>query len=311
MSPLLRSGNPLRWIPGPFQQSPLRRGDPNPPPPSPQRTSAAIPATGSVGRRPLCQSRQALFHSLQGTPSGMLPHLAPGGAIERLPDHGPRQQRGEGPSRSCSTSIAASQPTRMILHFVPGQPVCLYSPSPHKLPLERPRPIGPKKETVQSEPGCNPRRLRLHRVVTAPFSSSGRKLSASIVPPGSWPRHPSTPRLSRSPQPSSRRIVQASPRPSSRRSPRHFAVASSGSAAVHARKTPCHIQTTTINQPTTQAPTPKNPQHYVLPLLDPAYSLRINQQGVRFAHVRPLPPCAVGPQGPGALLFTAARGSRA
>ena len=270
MSPLLRSGNPLRWIPGPFQQSPLRRRDPNPPPPSPQRTSAAIPTTGSVGRRPLCQSRQALFLSLRRTPSGMLPQLAPrrtkctvfgcaaGGAIERLPDHGPRQQRGDGPSRSCSTSITASQPTRMILHFVPGQPVCLDSPSPHKLPLERPRPIGPQKETVQSEPGCNPRRLRLHRVVTAPFSSSGRMSSASIVPPGSWPRHPSTPQLSRSPQPSSRRIVQASPRPSSRRSPRRFAVASSASAAVHARKTPCHIQQQSINQLPNQDPhTPK------------------------------------------------------
>ena len=57
MSPLLRSGNPLRWIPGPFQKSPLRRRDPNPPPPSPQRTSAAIPTTGSVARRPLCQVR--------------------------------------------------------------------------------------------------------------------------------------------------------------------------------------------------------------------------------------------------------------
>jgi len=61
----------------------------------------------------------------------------------------------------------------------------------------------------------------------------------------------------------------------------------------------------------TKSPYTPNPQHYVLPLLDPAYALWINQQGVRFAHVRLLPPCAVGPQGPGALLFTAARGSRA
>jgi len=98
MSPLFRSGNPLRWIPGPFQQSPLRRRDPNPPPPSPQRTSAAIPTSGSVGRRPLCQSRETLFLSLRGTPEGMLPHVAPSrakcsavvyadcAALERLPD---------------------------------------------------------------------------------------------------------------------------------------------------------------------------------------------------------------------------------
>ena len=126
----------------------------------------------------------------------MLPHVAPrrtkctvfgyavAGAIERLPDHDPRQQRGEGHSRSYSkTSITASQATRMLLHVVPGQPVCLDSPSPHKLPPERPRPIGPKKETVQSEAGCNPHRFRLHRLVTAPLSCSGRMPSALIVPP--------------------------------------------------------------------------------------------------------------------------------
>ena len=77
MSSLSRSGNPLRWIPRPFQQSPLRRRDPDPPPPSPRWTSAAIPTTGSLGRRPPCQSREALFLSLRGNPEGMLPHLAP------------------------------------------------------------------------------------------------------------------------------------------------------------------------------------------------------------------------------------------
>jgi len=50
-------------------------------------------------------------------------------------------------------------------------------------PPERPRPIGPQKETVQSEAGCNPHRFRLHRLVTAPFSCSGRMPSALIVPP--------------------------------------------------------------------------------------------------------------------------------
>lgn len=127
----------------------------------------------------------------------MLPHVAHrrtkctvfgcavAGAIERLPAHDPRQQRGEAHSRSYSkTSITASQSIRILLHVVPGQPVCLDSPSPHKLPPgKRPRPIGPQKETVQSEPGCNPRRLRLHRLVTAPFSCSGRMPSALIVPP--------------------------------------------------------------------------------------------------------------------------------
>ena len=53
--PLLWSGNPLRWIPGPSQQSTLRRGDQTRPQPSPQRTAVAIPKTGSVAGRPPCQ----------------------------------------------------------------------------------------------------------------------------------------------------------------------------------------------------------------------------------------------------------------
>jgi len=53
MPPLPRFGNPLRRIPESFQQSTLRRRDPNPPPPSPQRTSAAIP-TRDLSAEDLC-----------------------------------------------------------------------------------------------------------------------------------------------------------------------------------------------------------------------------------------------------------------
>ena len=54
----LCSGLGIRWIPRPSQQSTLRRRDPHPPSPSPQRTSAAIPPTGPDGRGPLCQTRR-------------------------------------------------------------------------------------------------------------------------------------------------------------------------------------------------------------------------------------------------------------
>jgi len=107
-----------------------------------------------VGMSPLSRPREPTLRPSidpvplqRGTPQGMLPHVAPrrtkctvfgyaaAGAIERLPDHHPQQQRGEGHSRSCSkTRITASQSIRMLLHVVPGQPVCLDSPSPHKLP---------------------------------------------------------------------------------------------------------------------------------------------------------------------------------
>ena len=55
--PLLWSGNPLRRIPGPSQQSTLRRADQTRPKPSPQRTAVAIPKTGSVAGTPPCQMK--------------------------------------------------------------------------------------------------------------------------------------------------------------------------------------------------------------------------------------------------------------
>ena len=80
---------------------------------------------------------------------------AAGGAIERLPDHDPRQQRGEGHSRSYSeTSITASQATRMLLHVVPGQPVCLNSQSPHKLPRQEAPAYRPPKGTRAAKCRC-------------------------------------------------------------------------------------------------------------------------------------------------------------
>ena len=183
----------------------------------------------------------------------MLPHVAPrrtkctvfgyavAGAIERLPDHDPRQQRGEGHSRSCSTSITVSQPTRMLLHVMPGQPIWLDSPSPHKLPPKSPGLSAPKRKRCSQNPdailassGCTGLSLRRSRVAAAcRLRQSGRRDRGPVALPRSGcpvrrSRHPAA-------------FVQASPRPSSRRSPRHFAVATSGSAAVHARKTPCHI----------------------------------------------------------------------
>jgi len=121
----------------------------------------------------------------------------------------PRHQRADGHSRSYSqTSITASQANRMLLHVVPGQPACLNSQSPHKLPPETPRPIGPHAEGTQPEAGClSSQAVAFIRLVAACDSFSGRKPSASIVPPASWPCCPSTFRLSRSPQPSSRRIA--------------------------------------------------------------------------------------------------------
>ena len=80
------------------------------------------------------------------------------------------------------------------------------------------------------------------------------------------------------------------------RTPRHFAAMTSGSAAVHARKMPCHssVSSDTGN------------------LLGPALHSRAIRSGVRLRALHYIAPhCADGPQGPGALLSTAARGSRA
>jgi len=118
----------------------------------------------------------------------MLPHVVPrrtkctacgcaiAGAIERLPDHDPRQQRGEGHSRSCPgwTSLRGRQ-SGCLGTLCRGQPACLHSPSPHKLPPERPGPIGPPKrkrcsqkpDAILTGSGCTGLSLRRSRVAAA------------------------------------------------------------------------------------------------------------------------------------------------
>ena len=87
---------------------------------------------------------------------------AAGGAIERLPDHDPRQQRGEGHSRSYSeTSITASQATRMLPHVVPGQPACLNSQSTDKLPPIRGPGLSAPERNAGSQVPMRPREFRV------------------------------------------------------------------------------------------------------------------------------------------------------
>jgi len=126
------------------------------------------------------------------------------------------------------------------------QPVCLDSRPRTSCPRKLPRPVGPQKETVQSEAGCNPHRLRLHRLVTAPFLCSGRMPSAPIVPPGSWPCCPSTLRLSRSSQPSSRRVYRAPRNPLLPATPRGILRSRSAAAP---QPTPAKRRAIFINQP--------------------------------------------------------------
>jgi hypothetical protein len=186
-------------------------------------------------------------------------------------------------------NITASQTSWMLLHAVPGQPACLDSRSPHKLPPEQdPRPVGPQKESVQPEAGClSSQAPGAILLVAARISVSGRTSSASIRPPGSWPCHPSTLRLSRSSQPPSRRIAQPLLPPL----PAAFCGRVRGYATDHARKTPCHIRTT-INQLTA------NPR-----LFDPTFHFGSIRAVCAYAHVRLLPPLEpFAPQGAGSLL---------
>ena len=258
MPPLLRSGNPLRWIPGPSQQSTLRRRDPNPPPPSPQRTAAAIPTTGSVGRRPPCQMKSSPVPLPTRNPVTECSRICPqafqmqrcrlrrSAALERLPDHDPRQQRGEGHSRSYSkTSITASQANRMLLHIVPGQPVCLDSPSPHKLPPRRHPGLSAPERNARSQrpaassqaPGHPAYRCRASRLAAAcRLRRSCRRDRGPVALPRSGcpvrrSRHPAAlSKPARAPPPAAPRGILRS--------------RSAAPPQIHARKTPCHIHTT-------------------------------------------------------------------
>jgi len=109
----LRSGNPLRWIPGPSPKSTLRRRAPTPPPPPPQRIGGTIPTTGYDATKPQCQ-RERPLPLPRGSPQGMLPHGTPrcfncisvayvdrDALRTRALTMKARRQRGAGHSRTC------------------------------------------------------------------------------------------------------------------------------------------------------------------------------------------------------------------
>ncbi len=146
---LLRSGNPLRWIPGPSQQSTLPRRVPTPPrrprsgllPQSRRRDmTSADPSASSCRASPVFAMRthpkRNATHLALGAPTAAPSSPTTAQHLSAFPISLPRQQRGEGHSRSCSTNITASQASWILLHVVQGQPACLDSPSPNKLPPE-------------------------------------------------------------------------------------------------------------------------------------------------------------------------------
>jgi len=139
---------------------------------------------------------------------------------------------------------------------LPEQPIAAQA-----APDKRPRPLGPRKERGQPSAAASSRAPG-HRHIAAHVLSGGRMPSASIVPPASCPCRPSTFRLSRSPQPSSRRDCPIPPPATPRGILRSRSAATPQPAPA---KTPCHIQTTTSNQSTDQDPYTQNPQHCVLP----------------------------------------------
>jgi len=143
----------------------------------------------------------------------------------------------------------------------------------------------------------NRARLRPHRFrfICAPLpgiSISGRMSSASIGPPGSWPPHPSTLRLSRLPQPPSRRIAQsllpATPRGILRSRP-----------AAPPQSTPAKRRAILFNQDhiyTIKTPYPRD-------LFDPALHSGSNRAVCAIAHVHLMPPLEpFAPQGAGSWL---------
>ena len=159
--------------------------------------------------------------SLQrGSHRGMLPHTAPSrsnctafsyaarGAIERLPDHDPRQQRGEGHSRSYSkTSIAASLANRMPLHILLGATGFPASQSSHKPPQETHPGLSAPKRKARSQSACV-----LASCGSAAFTA--RLLCSGCInrsrPANLSPNHPAAfcgrvPRLRRDPRPQKRR----------------------------------------------------------------------------------------------------------
>ena len=110
--------------------------------------------------------RRPLFLSQRGTPSGMLPYLAPkrfkctaavyaaaSGAL-RTPAHlycpsSSAVTGTHGHARKRASPLTSQ--TGCPAHSACDARFGLVSPSPHKLPPEDPRPVGPRMESTQSE----------------------------------------------------------------------------------------------------------------------------------------------------------------
>ncbi len=163
------------------------------------------------------------------------------------------------------------------------QPVRPEAHHPHKLPPEEtPRPIGAPKRNASSQERLRPRKLRVIRSsLLASRIAAACRLRQSC-------RRDRVPRL-----PCHEPGV-----------PRHFAVAFRGCAATTPAKRRAIFRQQTY-------PTDYQDPH-TRRLLDPAYSLRPKQKGVRFAHVHLLhTPGAFGPSRGRLVARAAARGSRA
>ena len=176
MLPLLRSGNRLRSIPGPSQQSPLRRRDPNPPPPSPQGLLPQSRGRDMSAADRCCHIQTPCSSPHRGTPCGMLPHVPPrrfnctvpvyagNGALERLPGMFPDSSVAKG-TRGHTPRRASSRPrqTGCPCTFRLWQPVRLNSPTPHKLSRKNTPACRPPKGNARSRDRLRPRKLRVIR----------------------------------------------------------------------------------------------------------------------------------------------------
>ena len=167
MSSLLRFGNPLHWIPGPSQETPLRRKNPASPPATAHRIPATIPKTGYVGAKPMCYMRFPLFLSPTRNPQRNAPASCPQAfqmhryrrrrqrsTSNACPSLFTPQQRGDAHSRTCTqTCITARQPNRMPLHILLVTPGLAGQPVTAQAAPKRgdPRPVGPQKESGQSK----------------------------------------------------------------------------------------------------------------------------------------------------------------
>jgi len=111
-------------------------------PAAPRRISAAIPPTGFAGRKPAHHTRRPVPNPARnprpssffaaasskcsrtfppGIPNAVLPAVPSAQHLNACPICCPRQQPGEGHSRTCSkTSITAIQANRMHLRILPG-----------------------------------------------------------------------------------------------------------------------------------------------------------------------------------------------